>query len=402
MSKVNYYHDLDLDLTEIQKVIIENISGTIDPSGKEGRIYYNSTSKTLRLYNGTSWGDVGNIKNVTGTQPIIAVVTDGVANISMRAVSVTESGYMSASDKVKLDGVETGATKISTDSDLTHNPSGDNLITSTQVAGALSELDSPLNTHINVASNPHSTILLSNLSTDIALGTSDTLVSSQKAIKTYVDTIATSSGRPAVPFDPTTAAGSDDLPLSYDTPQALGGVENILTGDQFIISVAGTVGASLTAVNPNDILIAAIDMTADDAATQLEANWTIIVAATVLAADAAGTILGTVYYAQTSDMDDVIADNPSTADELVVSPELIRYLFNTTNLPRAFSQTSVNIPVSPGININHSLNTFNVIVQVYDSSNNKISVEITLLTADQVTLIATPAVNNCRVVIQGI
>lgn len=48
---------IDLSLNEILNVLIQNLSS--DPTGTESRIYYNTTSKVLKFYDGTTWVSLG-------------------------------------------------------------------------------------------------------------------------------------------------------------------------------------------------------------------------------------------------------------------------------------------------------------------------------------------------------
>lgn len=48
---------LDLSKNEIRNLALENLSS--DPTGYAGRTYWNTTSKKIRVYDGTSWGDAG-------------------------------------------------------------------------------------------------------------------------------------------------------------------------------------------------------------------------------------------------------------------------------------------------------------------------------------------------------
>lgn len=41
------------------RVVLYLFKKATDPTGAEGGLYWNSTSKKLRVHNGTSWSDVG-------------------------------------------------------------------------------------------------------------------------------------------------------------------------------------------------------------------------------------------------------------------------------------------------------------------------------------------------------
>ena len=102
---------------------------------------------------------------------------------------------------------------------------------------------------------------VSNKSTDTALGTSDTLYPSQKAVKTYVDGLV---------------AGLLDYRGAYDASGNVfpssggsGTAGAVLKGDMWVISVAGTLGG--TAVQIGDSLIANVDTPG-----QTSGNWNVL------------------------------------------------------------------------------------------------------------------------------
>ena len=102
---------------------------------------------------------------------------------------------------------------------------------------------------------------VANKSTDTALGTSDTLYPSQKAVKTYVDGLV---------------AGLLDYRGAYDASGNVfpssggsGTAGAVLKGDMWVISVAGTLGG--TAVQIGDSLIANVDTPG-----QTAGNWNVL------------------------------------------------------------------------------------------------------------------------------
>jgi hypothetical protein len=65
---IKFLDDITLESNEIQDVAVENVSS--DPTGFAGRIIYNTTSTTLKYYNGTAWVSLdgtGNVDSVTGS-----------------------------------------------------------------------------------------------------------------------------------------------------------------------------------------------------------------------------------------------------------------------------------------------------------------------------------------------
>ena len=65
---IKFLDDITLESNEIQDVAVENVS--VDPTGFAGRIIYNTTTTTLKYYNGTAWVSLdgtGNVDSVTGS-----------------------------------------------------------------------------------------------------------------------------------------------------------------------------------------------------------------------------------------------------------------------------------------------------------------------------------------------
>lgn len=65
---IKFLDNIDLESNEIQDVAVENLSS--DPTGFAGRIIFNTTTSTLKYYNGTAWVSLdgtGNVDSVTGS-----------------------------------------------------------------------------------------------------------------------------------------------------------------------------------------------------------------------------------------------------------------------------------------------------------------------------------------------
>jgi hypothetical protein len=126
---IQYLSSINLTTNQLQYAVIQ--PATSDPTlytAAEGQIYYNSVNKKLKLYNGTSWVDVGQdgditeiqtttsnqltITNGTGPVPSLAIVTASVTNGSTALVTgdqiydfVTGQGYLTTA----VTSVATGA-----------------------------------------------------------------------------------------------------------------------------------------------------------------------------------------------------------------------------------------------------------------------------------------------------
>jgi len=115
---IQYLSSINLTTNQLQYAVVQ--PSTSNPTlytAVEGQIYYNSVNKKLKLYNGTSWVDVGSdgditeiqtttsdqltITNGTGPIPSLAIVTAAVSNGSTSLATgdqiydfVTSQGYL--------------------------------------------------------------------------------------------------------------------------------------------------------------------------------------------------------------------------------------------------------------------------------------------------------------------
>lgn len=108
---------VDLTGNQILNASFEKLSADPSSGNFEGRIYYNTTSDTLRMYDGTQWIAVGAITAVNGTTNEIDVSTsNGVVTISLPAtVAADISGNAATATKlatsrtIELTGDVTGS-----------------------------------------------------------------------------------------------------------------------------------------------------------------------------------------------------------------------------------------------------------------------------------------------------
>lgn len=78
MPELKYGVDVNLDGNELKNVRIENVAS--DPVEKpEGKIIYNTTSKTLKISNGSTWLTLGTGGVSSGIQKYIQNIGDGAA-----------------------------------------------------------------------------------------------------------------------------------------------------------------------------------------------------------------------------------------------------------------------------------------------------------------------------------
>ena len=87
---IKFLDDITLESNEIQDVAVENVSS--DPTGFAGRIIYNTTTTTLKYYNGTAWVSLdgtGNVDSVTGSGGLFNAGTAVAVDIRPDYTSVT-------------------------------------------------------------------------------------------------------------------------------------------------------------------------------------------------------------------------------------------------------------------------------------------------------------------------
>ena len=79
---------IDLNLSELQNAVIQNLAADPITGNTDGRIYYNTVADEMRVYANGVWTAVGSgdINNVVGTtNEVTVVVADGTATISLPA-----------------------------------------------------------------------------------------------------------------------------------------------------------------------------------------------------------------------------------------------------------------------------------------------------------------------------
>ena len=116
LTGINSSWNIDLNNNELQQVVIDN--ATSDPSGIAGKIYYNTSTNKLKLYNGTAWvdfqtgsdGDTTYDLTATGSGNGTATInlvpstgtTDSILYTGAGTTSVTRSGStITITSKVK-------------------------------------------------------------------------------------------------------------------------------------------------------------------------------------------------------------------------------------------------------------------------------------------------------------
>lgn len=244
-----FYVPIDLTQLELQNAVVQ-VLGSDPSSPVEGQIYYNSSSKKLRQYNGTVWVEYGD---------------------SAAAGDVTQGSNSGGAGRMK---VSAGANKVITDlSGVVGIVKTDtNGVVSAATAGTDYVTGASTNTFTNKTidangtgnsiSNLETADFASNvIDTDTSLtANSDTRIASQKAVKAYVD------GKVVGLLD---YQGAIDASANPNFPSAS-------KGDVYRISVAGKIGgASGTVVQAGDEIVANAD-NAGGSLASVGTSWDII------------------------------------------------------------------------------------------------------------------------------
>jgi len=95
--------NLDLTNNQLLNAVLQNL--TTHPTGKPiGFVYYNTADNVAYVNTSTGWQPLTDtIQSVNPSAPISANIENNTLNISIQAASSTQNGYMSSSDKDKLD-----------------------------------------------------------------------------------------------------------------------------------------------------------------------------------------------------------------------------------------------------------------------------------------------------------
>ncbi len=129
--------NLDLVQNQILNGRFESVA--TDPSSSlfAGRMIYNTTEGTIKVYDGSAWRKMLHVVSSSGTNAAALTITEsnGSVSISPNLVTSTDPGVMSSADKIKLDAAtasNTASTIVFRDS---NGDFGANDITANKVTG---------------------------------------------------------------------------------------------------------------------------------------------------------------------------------------------------------------------------------------------------------------------------
>jgi hypothetical protein len=112
--------NIDLNLSELQNAVIQNLASDPTSGNTDGRIYYNTVADELRVYANGSWSGVGSgdITDIQGTANEVTVsITNGVATISLPATINADlnGNAATATTATTANGVAANSVALGTD-----------------------------------------------------------------------------------------------------------------------------------------------------------------------------------------------------------------------------------------------------------------------------------------------
>lgn len=152
---------VDLSKNELRHARIQNLASA-PPNPVAGQFYFDTILDVARVYDGSQWRDMvaaseGTVTSVGGEAPITS--TGGTSpTIGITDATTINRGAMSAADKVKLDGIATGATANQADAHLLDrtNHTGSQEIST--ITGLQSALDGKVDVNTAITGATHTKI----------------------------------------------------------------------------------------------------------------------------------------------------------------------------------------------------------------------------------------------------
>lgn len=375
---------VDLAKNELRNAVVQVLAS--DPSTpSEGQIYYNSATKKLRQWNGTSWVEYGTGAGAGDVTSNTATSVDGEIALfnSTTGKSIKRAtGTGLAKLTAGVLGVATAGTDYSTPS------STDALTNKTFNANGTGNSIS----NIEVADLAAGVL---NVSTTLT-GATDAQVPSALATKTYVDTAVTG----LLDFK-----GAIDASTNPNYPAAS-------KGDTYVITVAGKVGgASGTSVDIGDMVLATADNAGGTEASvgtswsKLEHNLVGALLSSNNLSDIANaaTAFSNIKQAATTGATGVVA--LATQAEAQAKTDTAKALTaaSVADFARKYTALIGNAALTD-IPVTHGLGSQYVTAQVFDASTNaqvECDIVLTSATVTTFTFAVAPASNAYRVVITG-
>lgn len=244
--------NVDLNLSELQNAVIQNLATNPSAGNTDGRLYYNTVSDELRVYANGAWQAVGSgdINSVVGTEDeVTVVVSSGTATISLPATinanTTGSAATLTTTRAIELSGDITGtanfdgsaainiSTTIAANSvELGTDTTGDYIASLTgtadqiTVTGAGTEGRTPVLSLPSAVTFPGSVTLNAAPTTDL-----------EAATKAYVDSVAQGLDIKASVVAATTESGT--LATAFDNESVIDGI-TLATNERILIKNQST------------------------------------------------------------------------------------------------------------------------------------------------------------------
>tara|TARA_R110002167_G_scaffold90719_3_gene244265 strand:- start:3984 stop:5204 length:1221 start_codon:yes stop_codon:yes gene_type:complete len=133
LAGLDVYGNIDLNTYQLKEVVIDNLIS--DPTGLEGRIYYNTLTYRLRLYTNGAWQNIGTATNIDTTYDLAGIGSvNGTAGVSLTGSDATTDSVLIVGSG-SIDVTRSGNTLT-----LTGSAVGSGTVTSVATAGNVSGL----------------------------------------------------------------------------------------------------------------------------------------------------------------------------------------------------------------------------------------------------------------------
>lgn len=410
---IKYLNNIDLSQNELQNAVVQNL-GSNPSSPLEGQIYFNTTAgnKKLWLYDGSGWVDAsGDIKSVSsGTQTTLTVQNPAGPNPSFSTVTAA---------------VTNGGTALATGDQIYDFVVGQNYLTGNQTITLSGDLSGSGTTSINatIASTAVEAGMLNNnvisgraeLSNGIA-STDELLISDAGVVKRTDVSVLEAYMQSNLAFTANTDNDVNVANLTARLPQI---TESVTIGDatDVTITTSGdltvtgdlTVSGTTTTVNSTTLNVADNIVTLNSDVTGAPSQNAGIEVNRGTSTDVAIrwnettekwqlTNNGTTYSDITTGAHPVTATNSAEGlVELATDAEALAGTSDTVvvtpgNLAARSWKGTIGDGSATAITVTHSLNTRDVIIQLYDASSyDTVYADVVRTTVDTATITFTSA-----------